>query len=347
MEIIPDSEVTNTQYQKPAWLDLVAKYWTPGLWESIWGICTSFIPFFILWVLMYHSLDLSYWMTLGLAIPCAGFLIRIFIIQHDCGHGSFFKSRKANDTVGFLCGIFTLTPYYHWRTPHAKHHAHSGNLGSRGPGEVLTLSVKEYLQASRWKRFRYRFYRNPLVLFGIAPALSSIILNRLPFPNFRSWNKEHQSVHLTNLILGSIILILGLTIGIKQFLLIALPIVLIANTAGVWLFYIQHQFEDTYWEDSENWDFARAAMQGSSYYKLPKVIQWFTGNIGLHHIHHLSPRIPNYYLQKCMDENPEFQTVTPMTFVQSLKTISLKLWDEEQRKLVGFQYLKTIENEEG
>jgi omega-6 fatty acid desaturase (delta-12 desaturase) len=329
---------------KPIWLDIVAKYRNPSPLRSTWQICNSFVPFFFIWYLMFLSLEYSYWITLALAILAAGFIVRIFIIQHDCGHGSFFKSRKVSDTLGFICGVLTLIPYYHWRTPHAKHHAHAGNLDSRGPGEVLTLSVQEYLNRSKWNRLKYRLYRNPLLMFGLHPLFSSLLLNRLPFPNARKWNKEHQSVHWTNLILGAIIVIMALTIGMKRFLLIELPIILIVSTAGVWLFYIQHQFEDTYWEDSDNWDFAQAAMKGSSYYKLPKVLQWFTGNIGLHHVHHLSPRIPNYYLQKCLDENPEFQKVIPLTFWKSLKTISLKLWDEDQKKLVGFSHLKSIQN---
>lgn len=335
------------KYSKPTWLDIVARYRTPDLRKGIWQICNSFIPFFITWYLMYLSLDISYWITLALAIPSAGFLVRIFIIQHDCGHGSFFKSRKANDTIGFICGILTLNAYYHWRKPHAEHHAHAGTLGSRGPGEVITLSVKEYLQLSKWKRFKYRLYRNPFVIFGLNPAFSSILLNRLPFPNTRSWNKEHKSVHMTNFVLGAFVATMGLTIGIQQFLQIALPIIVIATTAGVWLFYIQHQYEETYYENHDKWDFARAAMQGSSYYKLPKILQWFTGNIGLHHIHHLSPRIPNYNLQKCLDENPEFQNVIPLTFWKSLKTVSLKLWDEKQQKLVSFRHLKSIQKQEG
>ena len=335
------------KYSKPAWLDIVARYRFPDLRKSIWQICNSFVPFFITGYLMYLSLDISYWITLALAIPSAGFLVRIFIIQHDCGHGSFFKSRKANDTIGFICGILTLTPYYHWRKPHAEHHAHAGILGSRGPGEIVTLSVKEYLQLSKWKRFQYRLYRNPFVIFGLNPAFSSLLLNRFPFPYTRSWNKEQKSVHMTNLVLGALVITMGLTIGIQQFLQIALPIILIATTAGVWLFYIQHQFDETYFENHDQWDFARAAMQGSSYYKLPKILQWFTGNIGLHHIHHLSPRIPNYNLQKCLNENPVFQNVIPLTFWKSLKTISLKLWDEEQNKLVSFRHLKSIQNQEG
>ncbi len=231
-----------------------------------------------------------------LAILAGGFLVRIFIIFHDCGHGSFFQSRRANDILGFVTGVLTFTPYYHWRWQHALHHASSGDLDRRGMGDVWTLTLREYLEASRWKRFAYRVARNPLVLFTLGP-LFLLMVHRFCSPN--AGRRERNSVHLTNLALLAVAIGLSLLFGVKAYLLLQLGVLLAAGIAGVWLFYVQHQFEGVYWERSQEWDYATAALQGSSFYKLPKVLQWFSGNIGFHHIHHLSPRIPNYHLEKC------------------------------------------------
>jgi omega-6 fatty acid desaturase (delta-12 desaturase) len=291
---------------------------------------------------MVLSLDYSYWLTLGLALPTAGLLVRIFIIQHDCGHGSFFKSRQANDYLGSVCSLFTLTPYYYWRKSHAIHHASASNLEQRGVGDIYTMTVKEYLQQSPWGRLKYRFYRHPLILLGVAPAFLFLVLYRFPHPDAKPWKRERANVWWTNLALAGAIAGLSLTIGFKAFILIQLPITLLATTAGTWLFFVQHQFEDTYWAKGGEWDYTLAALKGSSYYKLPKVLQWFTGNIGFHHIHHLSPRIPNYLLQKCHDENPLFQQVVVLTLWSSFKTIFLSLWDEERERLVSFSQLKSM-----
>lgn len=326
---------------KATWAALVARYQTPNTWKSIGQAANTFIPFFLLWYLMYLSLDYSYWLTLGLALPTAGLLVRIFIIQHDCGHGSFFKSRQANDTLGSVCGLFTLTPYHYWRKSHAIHHASAGNLEHRGVGDVYTMTVKEYLRQSRWGRFKYRLYRHPLVLLVLAPTILFVVLHRFPLAESKSWKRERASVWWTNLGLGAVIAVLSLSIGWQAFLWVQVPITLLATTLGTWLFYVQHQFDETYWAKEGEWDYTLAALKGSSYYKLPLVLQWFTGNIGFHHIHHLSPRIPNYLLQRCHEENPLFQQVVVLTLWSSFKTIFLSLWDEEQGRLISFGQLKS------
>jgi omega-6 fatty acid desaturase (delta-12 desaturase) len=337
-----DYPTSSTQRGKTAWAALVAKYQTPNAWKSIGQACNTFIPFFLLWYLMYLSLAYSYWLTLALALPAAGLLVRIFIIQHDCGHGSFFKSRKANDYLGSACGLLTLTPYYYWRKSHAIHHATASNLEHRGIGDIYTMTVKEYLQQSQWGRLKYRLYRHPLFLLVLAPAFLFFVLYRFPHPDSKSWKRERASVGWTNLAIAAAIALLSLTIGFKAFLLIQLPITLLAATLGTWLFFVQHQFEDTYWAKEGEWDYTLAALKGSSYYKLPRVLQWFTGNIGFHHIHHLSPRIPNYLLEKCHEENPLFQQVVVLTLWSSFKTIFLSLWDEDQGRLISFGQLKSL-----
>ncbi len=294
---------------------------------------------------MYLTLDVSYWITLGLAIPAAGFLIRSFIIVHDCGHGSFFRSRKANRIIGFFIALLTYLPSYYWTHQHAKHHATSGDLDHRGDGDVWTLTAQEYLALSRWKRIWYRTYRNPFFLFGVAPLY-------VFFVNYRYWQpgdntRVRWSTMQTNLALAGIVTAASLTIGIKAYLMIQLPIMVVAGTVGVWLFYVQHQFEDTYWARHEEWSYVRQALEGSSFYKLPRILQWFTGNIGFHHVHHLSPRIPNYYLQKCHESHPMFQVVQHLTLWSSLKTLGYRLWDEEHKKLVGFSYVSVYLAKQG
>lgn len=330
---------------KATWSNLVAKYQMPSTRQSVWQVVNTFVPFMLLWYMMYLSLAYSYWLTLILAVPAAGLLVRIFIIQHDCGHGSFFKGRKANDWLGSICGVLTLTPYYYWRKSHAIHHASAGSLEHRGVGDIYTMTVNEYLQQTRWGRLKYRLYRHPLLLFVLAPTFLFLILHRFPTSESKTWKKERASVHWTNLAIAIVVISLGLTIGFKAFVLIHLPILILAATAGTWLFFVQHQFEDTYWASENNWDYTLAALQGSSYYQLPKVLQWFTGNIGFHHIHHLSPRIPNYLLQKCHEENPAFQQVVVLTLWTSLQSIFLSLWDEDQNRLVSFSHLKTLRAE--
>lgn len=337
---MPQISMPSTGSTSAAWKSLVAKYQSSHTWKSVWQLCNSLVPFLSLWYVMYLSLEVGYWLTLLLALPTAGFLVRLFIIQHDCGHGSFFSSRKWNDLVGMGCSLFTLTPYYYWQRSHAIHHAHAGNLEERGVGDVYTMTVKEYLGQSWWGRFKYRLYRHPLILFVIVPTLLFVVLYRFPASQKKAMKRVRSSVYWTNLALAVMVGGLIWLIGWQAFLLIHAPIVVLSTSVGTWLFFVQHQFEDTYWASGESWDYTLAALQGSSYYKLPKVLQWFTGNIGFHHIHHLSPRIPNYRLEQCHNENPLFQQTVVLTLRTSLRSIFLSLWDEEQKKLIGFHQLR-------
>lgn len=334
------TEFRNQQAAETSWQDLVAKYQNPRLRHSIWQIVNSVIPYFVLWYLMYLSLEVSYWLTLGLSVLAAGFLMRIFIIFHDCGHGSFFKSRKANAFWGFLTGLLTLTPYHQWRHDHAVHHATSGDLDRRGVGDIWTMTVDEYHKAALFKKFWYRIYRNPVVMLGLGGMGLFLVRNRFPSRKTNS-KTARKSVHWTNLSLTLILILFSLTIGLSDFALVQAPIFIIGLAAGVWLFYVQHQFEGVYWAaNTDEWDFVDAALQGSSFYKLPKILQWFSGNIGFHHIHHLSPRIPNYQLETCHEENALFQKVEEVTLINSLKSLRFRLWDEENNKLVGFRFAK-------
>ncbi len=315
----------------------LSAYQVPDRARAVWQVVNSFLPFIGLWILMVQSLKVGYWLTFLLAIPTAGFLIRIFIIQHDCGHGSFVKSKRVRDALGFVCGVMTFTPYGYWRLSHAIHHATSGNLAKRGIGDVKTLTVHEYQAASRWRRLKYRVYRNPLVLFGVGAFLNFVVFHRLPLS--QRLRKEWASVHWTNLALGAVALVLVLTIGLKTFLLVQSPIMAFAATSGVWLFYVQHQYEDVYWAPDDTWDYTLAALRGSSFYNLPAPLRWITGNIGYHHIHHLSPSIPNYRLRECHDFHPAFQEATELKLGSSFKTASLALYDEDRQQLISFRAL--------
>ncbi len=320
------------------WKEIVIKYQKPSPWKATWQILNTLVPYAFLWYVMYVCRPISWWLVVPLAVLAGALLVRVFIIFHDCGHGSFFKSPVANAAVGFVSGVLTFTPYYHWRWEHAIHHASSGDLDKRGTGDVWTMTVQEYLEASRWKKFAYRFARNPVVLFVIAPLFLFLVLQRLPA---RAANaRERHSVYATNVGILAMAAALSLVFGFGTYAVIQLIIMMVAGGAGVWMFYVQHQFEDVYWERGENWSFTAAALQGSSFYKLPRILQWFTGNIGFHHIHHLSPRIPNYNLEQCHRANPLFQQVKPITFISSLKSITFRLWDEKNRKLVGYRHLR-------
>jgi omega-6 fatty acid desaturase (delta-12 desaturase) len=325
-----------TNSKKKAWRQAVTPYTTPDVKRSIWQLFNTLIPYFFLWGLMVWSLKFSYWVTLLLAIPAAGLMVRTFIIFHDCGHGSFFKQKRANTVVGYLTGIISFTPYHHWRHNHAIHHATAGDLDRRGIGDVWTATVDEYLSFPRWKKLFYRLYRNPFVMFFVNPVLLFGIGHRFAG---KSKGLERASVYWTNFALLGILILAHFTIGLKAYFLVQLPILWIGTAAGVWLFYIQHNFEGVYWERHSDWDFVKAGLEGSSFYQLPKILQWFTGNIGFHHIHHLSPRIPNYLLERCHRENPIFQ-VKPVTFFNSLKSLTYRLWDEKGQKLVGYRKLK-------
>ena len=329
----------------PDWKPIVVRYQQPSLSRALWQVINTLAPYAVLWYLMYLSLAVSWWLTLPLAVLAGGFLVRVFVIFHDCGHQSFFKSSTANHVLGTITGILTFTPYFHWRWEHAIHHASAGDLDRRGTGDVWTLTVQEYLAASRWKRFAYRLARNPAVLFVLAPLFLFLILQRIPSPKAPA--RERCSVYGTNLALGMVAAGLICLFGLKAWLIIQLTTVMTAGSAGVWLFYVQHQFEGVYWERGDEWDYTTAALRGSSFYKLPRVLQWFSGNIGFHHIHHLSPRIPNYHLEKCHQAEPLFQTVKPVTLFSSFKSFTFRLWDEQQRKLVSFRRLRTWRNQSG
>jgi len=341
-ESIPSQATPRTDIA--AWKEIVAKYQKPSTGRALWQVVNTLGPYVLLWYLMYRGLAVSWWITLPLAILAGAFLVRVFIIFHDCGHGSFFKSRQANDVMGFIAGILTFTPYYHWRWEPAIHHASAGDLDKRGTGDVWTMTVQEYLESSRWKRFAYRLTRNPVVLFVLAPLYLFVIRQR--FPSAKANPRERQSVHWMNLAIFGMAAVLTLIYGFVPYLLIQLTVMAVAGAAGVWMFYVQHQFEDVYWERDEDWDYTAAALQGSSFYKLPKILQWFSGNIGFHHIHHLSSRIPNYNLERCHRSHPMFSDVKPITLFSSFKSLTLRLWDEKLKKLVGYRHLKDFRKQQ-
>lgn len=320
------------------WQAAVADYQKPHPWRATWQIVNSFGSYVLLWYLMYLSLGVSWWLTAPLAVLASGVLVRVFIIFHDCGHGSYFVSRRANRIVGFVAGLLTFTPYGHWRWQHAVHHATAGDLDRRGAGDVWTLTVQEYVQASRWRKFAYRLARNPFVLFVLAPIVMFLFVQRVPSPE--ATGKERHSVWWMNLAILGMVLALSSIYGFVPYLIIQLSITALSGAAGIWLFYVQHQFEDAYWQRAGEWDYTTAALRGSSFYKLPKVLQWFSGNIGFHHVHHLSPRIPNYNLERCHDSAPLFQGVAQVTVRKSLKSLTLHLWDESSQKLISFRALR-------
>jgi omega-6 fatty acid desaturase (delta-12 desaturase) len=324
------------------WKAIVERYQQPHAGRATWQLVNTLGAYAAVWVLIYLSLG-TLWLTAPLAVLAGGLLVRVFIIFHDCGHGSFFASRFANDFWGCVTGLLTFTPYYHWRGEHAIHHGATGDLDRRGIGDVWTMTVQEYLDASRWKKFSYRLARNPVVLFVVAPVVLFLVLQR--FPRGGAKPHERHCVWWMNAAIASMVVGMSLLYGVGAYLLIQLVVMMVAGASGVWLFYLQHQFEDAYWERSEDWDYNDAALRGSSFYKLPRVLQWFSGNIGFHHIHHLSPRIPNYNLERCHRSDPLFQSVKHVTLLSSLKSGTLRLWDESAKKLVGFRRLRELRAE--
>jgi len=320
------------------WKAIVAKYQKPHIWRATWQLLDSLGSYILLWFLMYFTVSISWWLTIPLAVLAGGLLVRVFIIFHDCGHGSFLKSRRANTFWGIVTGFPTFTCYKQWRWEHSVHHATTGHLERRGVGDIWTMTVEEYLASSRWKRFAYRLARNPFILFVVAPLFMFLVLHRIPLPAAKPNVK--RAVWITNAVLLGMVVGLGFIYGFLSYLIIQLTVLAVAGSAGVWLFYVQHQFEDAYWEGGENWDYTDAALKGSSFYKLPKILQWFSGNIGFHHIHHLSPRIPNYNLERCHRSDPLFNEVEPLTLLGSLKTISYRLWDEKSKKLISLGQLR-------
>jgi omega-6 fatty acid desaturase (delta-12 desaturase) len=292
---------------------------------------------------MYWSLQLSYWLTLALAVPTGGLLVRVFIIQHDCGHGSFFVSKRANTLLGMFCSLLTLTPYANWRRQHAGHHANWNNLDKRYSGLDIystCMTVKEYRALSGWRRLVYRVSRHPLVAHVLIPPLVFLVLYRVPFDTPKSWNSESRAVYLTDIALALLIVTLGLLVGFRDLLLVQGPVMVVTSIIGVWLFAVQHRFDGALWAKQSEWSFAKASLEGSSYLKLPRILQWFTGNIGFHNVHHFAPLIPNYRLELCYRANPEFQRKAPQTFGLAFQSIRLALWDEDRNRLVRFRDLR-------
>jgi len=329
--------------ERPFWREALAPYAQPRLGRSLLDLATSVVPYLALSALMYLALDASYLLVLALAIPAAGFLVRTYIIFHDCTHGSFLPSKTANAWVGRALGLLVFSPFSSWRHNHAVHHATAGDLDRRGVGDVPTLTVAEY-EAKSWKgRLGYRLFRNGLVMFGLGPSFAMVILPRIPSKDSR--RRIRHSVIATNFAIVAMVVGLGLLMGWREYLLVQLPTMLLAGAAGVWLFYVQHQFEDVYWESSEGWSYADAALQGSSYLKLPKLLQFFSGNIGLHHVHHLSARVPNYNLQRAHDDNPIFHDVPTLTLWDGLRCVRLKLWDEHSQRLITWAELRRLRRE--
>jgi omega-6 fatty acid desaturase (delta-12 desaturase) len=319
---------------RQSWKQLVAAYQSADPKRSLWQLVNSVVPYLALWYVAYRLLAVSFWLALPVIVLAAGFMVRVFIIFHDCGHGSFFRSRLANDVVGYVTGILTFTPYDDWKNEHARHHATAGDLDRRGAGDVWTMTVTEYRAASFWQRLAYRFYREPFVMLGLGPLYTFVIKQRIP----RRANgvRGIVSVVVTDVALAVVFGLLFATAGVTSTLLVTLPLIAIAGAGGIFLFYVQHQFQGVYWERHERRDFVAVAMRGSSHYALPRVLQWFAGNIGFHHIHHLSSRIPNYRLPKAHREQPLFQQAPRLSLRSSLRSLRLHLYDEASRRMVGF-----------
>jgi omega-6 fatty acid desaturase (delta-12 desaturase) len=322
----------------PHWKDSVARHEQPSLRHSLFDVVTSVLPYLALSVAMYLCLDVSIWITLALAVPAAGFLLRTFIVFHDCAHGSFLPGRRANLWLGRFTALLVFQPFGNWRHNHAVHHGTSGDLDRRGTGDIPTLTVEEYLSRPWRQRLGYRLFRNPVVMFGIGPIWSLMIGPRLWSKRMRP--RQRRSVIATNLVLTGAIGAIVWFVGLEAWLLVQMPIAILAGTMGIFMFYVQHQFEDVYWESSEDWNYADAALQGSSYLMLPKLLQFFTGNIGLHHVHHLSAKIPNYHLQRAHDENPIFHDVPVLSVLDGLRAIRLKVIDPASGRLMTWSQVK-------
>ncbi|MFZ3590950.1 fatty acid desaturase [Bacillus sp. DJP31] len=306
--------------------------------SSVMQLINTIGPLVLFWYLAYLSLSVSYWLTLPILIITSGFVVRTFILFHDCCHGSFFKSRRANDIIGTITGVITLVPYQQWKHSHSIHHGTSSNLDKRGTGDMWLLTVEEYAAASIWTKIYYRIYRNPIIMFGVGPIAVFLIQYRFNVKGAK--RKEKINTHVTNVSIVALYALLSWAIGWQEFLIIQGPIFFISGLMGIWLFYVQHQFEDSYFEHEDEWSYVKAAVDGSSYYKLPKVLQWITGNIGFHHVHHLSPRVPNYNLEKVHNASMPLQKATTITIGTSLKSLKFRLWDEERKKFISFKDMK-------
>jgi acyl-lipid omega-6 desaturase (Delta-12 desaturase) len=326
--------------EKPAWYQKTSIYAKPENRMAFRQLITTVIPYLLLLVLMTQTIRLGYpyWMTFVLSVPATALFARIFIFFHDCTHGSFLSSPRWNRNVGYFCGILTFTAFHDWRRSHAGHHITAGDLDRRGMGDITTMTVEEYLAATPLKRLSYRLYRHPLILLGIGPLYYFLLRNRYPSPGAKKI--DFVSVVSTNLAIVVIAVAASLLVGFKTYVLVQLPVLAMAATLGIWLFYNQHQFEGIYWARHNEWDPWRVAMEGASYYKLPKLLQWVTGNIGFHHVHHVRPGIPNYKLQQCYEAIPELQKIKPLTLRKSLGSLRLNLYDEVQRTLVSFRSLE-------
>jgi acyl-lipid omega-6 desaturase (Delta-12 desaturase) len=323
------------------WTRLLMRYREPNHGRSIIEISITLVPFAALWASAWAAVHFGYWeLSFLLAIPAAAFLVRLFMIQHDCGHGSFFRYRLANDWTGRVLGVLTLTPYDDWRRAHAAHHANSGHLDRRGIGDIDTLTVREFQALTFWGRLRYRLYRHPLVMFGLGPVYLFVLRQRLPLGQIRGSLLAWISPMATNLSIVGIVFTLAWFIGIGPFLLVHGPIVLLAGAIGVWLFYVQHQFEGTLWASGSEWDFHEASLHGSSHYDLPAILRWFTANIGVHHVHHLCSRIPYYRLPQTLRDHPDLRSVSRLTLFQSFRCVRLALWDETRGRLVSFRDIR-------
>ncbi|MFD1507869.1 fatty acid desaturase [Lacimonas salitolerans] len=318
------------------WVAILSQYREPSRWRSAWELCVTAVPFVALWALAWWSLDVSYALAAGFAVLNAAFLVRLFMIQHDCGHAAFFRSRVLSDWTGRAIGVLTLTPYDVWRRMHAAHHATTGNLERRGMGDVLTLTVDEFNSLSRFGRLKYRLYRHPLVMFGLGPFYLFFVQNRLPFGLMRSGARYWVSAMGTNVAVAALLVGIGYFGGVGALLLVFLPTMIVAASIGVWLFYVQHQFEETHWDHDEDWQLHDAALHGSSHYVLPGVLRWFSANIGVHHVHHLQSRVPFYRLPEILRDHPQLAQAQRLTLRESLSCVGKQLWDEKSRRLVSF-----------
>lgn len=319
----------------------VAPYEEIDTKSSVRQLLNTLLPLVLLWYGAYLSLSISYWLTLPIAILAGGFLVRTFIIFHDCCHQSFFKSRLANEILGTITGVLTLCPYQQWKNTHSIHHATSSNLDKRGVGDMWLLTIDEYIAASTWTKFVYRMYRNPFMMLVIGPIYIFLVAYR--FNRKEARRKERISTYVTNVALVGLYALLIWSIGWQAFVLVQLPIFFISGMLGIWLFYVQHQFEHSYFEHDEEWEYVNAAVEGSSYYKLPKLLQWITGNIGFHHVHHLSPKVPNYNLEKAHEATPPLQKATTITIRTSLRSLRFRLWDERNKTFISFKELKEVQ----
>ena len=325
-----------------AWKQRLAPYERPDVGRASMQLTNTLLPFALGFVVMLWSLEVSYLLTLLLALPMAGLYTRIFLLMHDCAHGSFFPSRRANRIVGSLLGVVMMTPFHYWRRAHGMHHAHHGDLESRELGDIVTLTVREYLDSPWWQRLGYRLYRNPLLAAAFGPTFLFVIKHRFPWDAPLRWRREWRNVAFTNVALATILLLAHVTIGVRELLLVQGPIFLIAGAIGLWLLWTQHQFEDCYWTQQPEWSFEKAALHGSAFLDLPPIFRWFTCNIGYHHVHHLSARIPNYHLRECMEAIPELQSPTRITWRDSVRCAFLALWDEDTQQMIRFDQLDEL-----